>query len=73
MTISEISQLLPLLVRTFRDYGDQLSYSSCFEPDKVDLAEFMEVLEEELTKEQEEREPWPGARPGLTASKREVK
>jgi len=54
MTRKEIKQLLDLLGMAFRDYGDRLSYSSYFEPEKVDLAEFMEVLEEELTKEQEE-------------------
>jgi len=50
MTKKEIKQLLDLLTKSFNDYGDKMSYSAYFEPEKVDLAEFIEVLEAELIK-----------------------
>lgn len=51
MTKKNIKLLLNLLNKSFKDYGDQISYSSYFvEPEKVNLDEFMEVLEEELKK-----------------------
>ena len=51
MTKKEIKLLLELLAKSFNDYGDQISYGSYFEPEKVDLAEFLDVLNAELTKE----------------------
>ena len=54
MSKKEIYELIRLLKKSFNDYGDQVSYSAYFEPEKIDLGEWIDVLEEELTKEKKD-------------------
>ena len=51
MTKKELLQLRDLLHKFFAYESENLSYSSYFEPEKVDCAQLIEEIDKKLTKE----------------------